>query len=188
MDVSPDLWLTFYRDMRRMRAIEEKATELYHQGRTVGRIYTGRGQEAISVGSVYALNPEDAVAPMNRDLGTHLARGVTAREVFCQYMGRANSSLRGKDAGLHISAPDRGIVVNMISNIPASLPVAVGIALAFKIRHEPHVALTYFGDGATSTGSSHEGINFAAARRCPSFLFVRTTNGHCPPLTKNNLR
>lgn len=158
-----------------MRAIEERATELYHQGHTVGRVYTGRGQEAISVGSVYALEPEDAVAPMNRDLGTHLARGVTAREVMCQYMGRANSSNRGKDAGLHISAPDRGIMVNMISNIPASLPVAVGIALTFKIRHEPHVALTYFGDGATSTGSSHEGINFAAVRRLP-IVFVCENN------------
>ena len=153
-----------------MRAIEERATELFHAGRTVGRIYTGRGQEAISVGSTFALNEADAVAPMNRDLGTHLIRGVTVREIFCQYMGRANSSNRGKDAGLHISAPDKGVVVNMISNIPASLPVAVGVALAFKIRGEPRVALTYFGDGATSTGSFHEAVNFAAVRRLPIVL------------------
>jgi TPP-dependent pyruvate/acetoin dehydrogenase alpha subunit len=169
-DPSPELQLDFLVEMKRMRAIEEKATELFHAGRTVGRVYTGRGQEAIPVGSTFALGAEDAVAPMNRDLATHLIRGVTVREVFCQYMGRANSSNRGKDAGLHMSAPEKGIVVNMISNIPASLPVAVGVALTFKIRGQERVALTYFGDGATSTGSFHEGVNFAAVRHLPIVL------------------
>ena len=173
--LTPETYLNLYIDMRRMRAIEEKATALYHEGRTVGRIYTGRGQEAISVGSTYALAADDAVAPMNRDLGSHLVRGITVREIFCQYLGRANSSNRGKDAGLHISSRERGVMVNMISNLPASLPVAVGIALAFKIRREPRVALTYFGDGASSTGSSHEGINFAAARQLP-IVFICENN------------
>ena len=173
--LTPQKYLSLYIDMRRMRAIEEKATALYYEGRTIGRIYSGRGQEAISVGSTYALAADDAVAPMNRDVGTHLVRGITVREIFCQYLGRANSSNRGKDAGLHISSPERGVMVNMISNLPASLPVAVGIALAFKIRRELRVALTYFGDGASSTGASHEGINFAAVRRLP-IVFICENN------------
>ena len=150
-----------------MRAIEDRAEQLDHENRTVGRIYTGHGQEAISVGSAYALEEEDIIAPLYRDMGAHLVRGMTAQEIFCQYFGRANSSNRGKDSGLHMVAPERGIAVSMISNLTASLPVAVGIALTFKIRKEPRVALTYFGDGATSTGSCHEGINFAAARHLP---------------------
>lgn len=161
--------------MRRMRAIEARATKLFHQQRTVGRVYTGRGQEAIPVGTTFALAQEDAIAPMNRDLATHLIRGITVREVFCQYLGRANGSTRGKDAGLHISDPARGLMVNMISNLPASLPVAVGIALAFKLRKEARVALTYFGDGASSTGASHEGINLAAVRQLP-IIFICENN------------
>ncbi|MEM7347734.1 MAG: thiamine pyrophosphate-dependent dehydrogenase E1 component subunit alpha [Chloroflexota bacterium] len=169
-NLTPDDWLTLYTTMCRMRAIEDRATELYHEKRTVGRIYTGRGQEAISVGATYALGPDDAVAPIYRDMGAHLVRGVTAREIFCQYMGRANSSNQGKDSGLHIQAPRRGITVSMISNLTPSIPVAVGIALTFKIRHEARVAMTFFGDGSTSTGSFHEGVNFAAARQLPIVL------------------
>jgi TPP-dependent pyruvate/acetoin dehydrogenase alpha subunit len=173
--LAPEQRLEMYATMRRMRAIEEMATALYHQGRTVGRVYTGRGQEAISVGSAYALRKEDAVVPLHRDLGAHLIRGITARELFCQYLGRANSSTQGKDAGLHISNPDLGLMVNMISNLPATLPVAVGVALAFKIRKEPRIMLTYFGEGASSTGASHEGINFASVRRLP-IVFICENN------------
>ncbi len=169
-NLSRDNWLELYTYMRRMRAIEEKAVQLFHEGRTVGRVYTGRGQEAIPVGSTYALETQDALAPIHRDLGAYLIRGITARQVFCQYLGRANSSNRGKDAGLHISAPELGLMVNLTSPIPASLPVATGLALTFQIRREPRVALTFFGDGATSTGAFHESVNFAAVRKLPIVL------------------
>ncbi|MCI0398121.1 MAG: thiamine pyrophosphate-dependent enzyme [Chloroflexi bacterium] len=174
-ELTPADWLELYVQMRRMRAMEERAEELYRAEKTVGRIYTGRGQEAISVGSAYALGPADALAPLYRDMGAHLVRGVTAREIFSQYLGRAESSNRGKDSGLHLIAPERGIAVSMISNLTASLPVAVGLALAFQLRQEPRVAITYFGDGSTSTGSFHEGVNFAATRRLP-VVFVCENN------------
>ncbi|MEM7332401.1 MAG: thiamine pyrophosphate-dependent dehydrogenase E1 component subunit alpha [Chloroflexota bacterium] len=180
MQTSPSLsqedYLELYHLMRRMRAIEDKATELYHEKRTVGRIYTGTGQEAISVGATYALGPNDSVAPIYRDMGAHLVRGITAREIFAQYMGKVtDSSNHGKDSGLHLSDPVRGITVSMISNLTPSLPVATGCALAFKLRGEDRVAMTFFGDGCTSTGSFHEGVNFAAARKLP-IVFVCSNN------------
>ncbi|MEM7347422.1 MAG: thiamine pyrophosphate-dependent dehydrogenase E1 component subunit alpha [Chloroflexota bacterium] len=169
-------WLELYHLMRRMRAIEDKATELYHDKRTVGRIYTGSGQESISVGATYALGPNDSVAPIYRDMGAHLVRGITAREIMAQYMGKVtDSSNHGKDSGLHLSDPERGITVSMISNLTPSLPVAVGCALAFKLRKENRVAMTFFGDGCTSTGSFHEGVNFAAARKLP-IVFICSNN------------
>jgi TPP-dependent pyruvate/acetoin dehydrogenase alpha subunit len=180
MQTSPNLtsedWLELYHLMRRMRAIEDKATELYHDKRTVGRIYTGSGQESISVGATYALGPNDSVAPIYRDMGAHLVRGITAREIMAQYMGKVtDSSNHGKDSGLHLSDPKRGVTVSMISNLTPSLPVAVGCALAFKLRKENRVAMTFFGDGCTSTGSFHEGVNFAAARKLP-IVFICENN------------
>ena len=162
--------------MRRMRAIEEKATELYHNQQTIGRIYTGTGQESISVGATYALGPDDVVAPIYRDMGAHLVRGITPGEIMAQYMGKVTpTSNHGKDSGLHLSDIERGVSVSMISNLTPSLPVAVGCALAFHLRRQPRVAMTFFGDGCTSTGSFHEGVNFAAARQLP-VVFVCSNN------------
>jgi TPP-dependent pyruvate/acetoin dehydrogenase alpha subunit len=173
-DLMPDDLMRLYYYMRLMRAIEERAWDLSNQGRMVGRLYTGRGQEAISVGSAYALQPNDVVAPLYRDMGAHLVRGVKPGEIFAQYMSKRTSSNRGKDSGLHIGDLDRGII-GMISILPDSLPVTVGVALAFKIRKEPRVALTYFGEGATSTGGFHEGVNMAAVLAVPA-VFICENN------------
>jgi TPP-dependent pyruvate/acetoin dehydrogenase alpha subunit len=158
-----------YHYMRLSRAIEDAAWALSSQGRMVGRLYTGHGQEAIPVGSAYALGPDDVIAPMYRDMGAHLVRGVTPVEVFAQYLGKRASNNGGKDSGLHIGDMARGIV-GMVSVLPDSLPVAVGVALAFKIRHEPRVAMTWFGEGSTSTGAFHEAVNCAAVLRVPVVL------------------
>jgi len=173
MVLQKDDWLQLYTFMLKMRLIEERATELYHRPDSpiVGRVYTGRGQEAVSVGAAYALEPGDVIAPLYRDLGALLVRGVTAREVFCQYMGRANSSARGKDSGIHIGDPERGII-SMISNLVASLPVATGVGLKFRMEGVPQVVMSFCGDGATAHGSFHEGVNFAAARRLPVVFVV----------------
>lgn len=173
-ELVPDDLMQLYYYMRLMRAIEERAWDLSNQGRMVGRLYTGRGQEAISVGSAYALQPNDVVAPLYRDMGAHLVRGVKPGEILAQYMGKRTSSNRGKDSGLHIGDLERGII-SMISILPDSLPVAVGAALAFKIRKEPRVALTYFGEGATSTGGFHEGMNMAAVLAVPA-VFICENN------------
>jgi TPP-dependent pyruvate/acetoin dehydrogenase alpha subunit len=158
-----------YRFMCRSRAVEDAAWALAGQGRLVGRLYTSHGQEAIPVGSAYALGPDDVIAPMYRDMGAHLVRGVAPVEVFAQYMSKRASNNGGKDSGLHIGDMARGIV-GMISVLPDSLPVAVGIALAFKLRGEARVALTMFGEGSTSTGAFHEAVNMAAVLRVPIVL------------------
>jgi 2-oxoisovalerate dehydrogenase E1 component len=157
--------------MRLSRAIEDAAWNLANQSRLVGRLYTGHGQEAIPVGSAYALAAHDVIAPMYRDLGAHLVRGVEPWEIFAQYMGKRDSSNRGKDSGLHIGDMARGIV-GMISVLPDSLPVAAGVALAFQLRGEPRVAMTWLGEGATSTGAFHEAVNLAAVMRLPLVVIV----------------
>lgn len=167
--------LRLYRFMRQSRAIEDAAWALSSQGRLVGRLYTGHGQEAIPVGMTYALRQEDVIAPMYRDMGAHLVRGVRPVEVFAQYLGKRASNNAGKDSGLHIGDMARGIV-GMISVLPDSLPVALGVALAMKLRGEARVALTTFGEGATSTGAFHEAVNMAAVLRVPLVL-VCENNG-----------
>ena len=161
--------LLLYRFMRQSRAVEDAAWALSSQGRLIGRLYTGHGQEAIPVGMTYALQPEDVIAPMYRDMGAHLVRGVKPVEVFAQYLGKRQSNNKGKDSGLHIGDMSRGIV-GMISVLPDSLPVALGVALAFKLRAEPRVALTTFGEGSTSTGAFHEAVNMAAVMKVPLIL------------------
>lgn len=169
MPLTTDDRHALYRFMCRSRAVEDAAWALAGQGRLVGRLYTSHGQEAIPVGSAYALGPDDVIAPMYRDMGAHLVRGVAPVEVFAQYMSKRASNNGGKDSGLHIGDMARGIV-GMISVLPDSLPVAVGIALAFKLRGEARVALTMFGEGSTSTGAFHEAVNMAAVLRVPIVL------------------
>jgi len=164
-----------YHYMCLSRAIEDGAWALAGQGRMVGRLYTGHGQEAIPAGAAYALGEDDVMAPMYRDMGAHLVRGMEPWEIFAQYMGKRGSSNAGKDSGLHMGDMSRGIV-GMISVLPDSLPVAVGIALTFRIRKEERVALTFFGEGSTSTGAWHEAVNMAAVLDVP-LVMICENNG-----------
>lgn len=169
MPLTSDERYQLYHYMRQSRAIEDAAWALAGQGRLVGRLYTGHGQEAIPVGCAFALTDGDVVAPMYRDMGAHLVRGIRPLEVFAQYMGKRDSSNGGTDSGLHLGDMARGIV-GMISVLPDSLPVTVGVALAFKLRREPRVAMTFFGEGSTSTGAWHEALNMAAVLKVPAIL------------------
>ncbi|MEO8082417.1 MAG: thiamine pyrophosphate-dependent dehydrogenase E1 component subunit alpha [Ardenticatenales bacterium] len=169
MPLTSDERYQLYHYMRQSRAIEDAAWALAGQGRLVGRLYTGHGQEAVPVGCAFALTDGDVIAPMYRDMGAHLVRGIRPVEVFAQYMGKRDSSNGGTDSGLHMGDMARGIV-GMISVLPDSLPVTVGAALAFKLRHEPRVAMTFFGEGSTSTGAWHEALNMAAVLKVPAVL------------------
>lgn len=171
MELSAEARRQLYHYMCLSRAIEDAAWQLAGQGRLVGRLYTGHGQEAIPVGSASTLAPDDVIAPMYRDMGAHLVRGVAPWEVFAQYFGKRDSSNGGKDSGLHIGDMSRGIV-GMISVLPDSLPVAAGIALAFAVRSEPRVVMTWLGEGATSTGPFHETLNLAAVQKLPLVVIV----------------
>ena len=162
------------RYMATMRAAEERALTLYKQGKVPGSFYDGRGQEAIAVGAAFALGPRDRLCILHRDLGAHLVRGVTPDRYLAQYMGRAGGVTGGKDGNMHFG--DRGLgCVGMVSMLPDMAQVASGMALAFKMRGEPRVAMTFFGEGSTANGQWHEAMNFAGIHRLP-IVFVLENN------------
>ncbi len=160
-----------YYYLRLNRRVDEQLTNLYRQGKVVGGVYSGLGQEAISVGTAYALEPEDFVGPMIRNVGTLLIRGYRPRDLFLQYMARKDGPTGGRDANTHFGDVGRGVIAP-ISMLGEGLEVMAGIALAVRLRKEKRVALTYVGDGATSTGSFHEGLNFAAVQKLPLLIIV----------------
>src|SRR5438105_12190403 len=166
--------LGIYRNMLITRGVEERGHILYKQGKIPGSFYTGRGNEAAAVGIGTAMGPEDVGTPLNRDMGVHIVRGVEPWRVFANYMGRSDGPARGRDGNVHMAEPRLGLI-SMVSHLPAMLPVAVGCALAFRIRDERRVAVTWFGEGASARGDTHEGMNFAGTRRLP-VVFVCDNN------------
>lgn len=163
-----------FRFMLMMRAAEERGVTLYRQGKVPGSFYDGRGQEAISVGSAYVLGPRDRMCILHRDLGAHFVRGVTPDRYFANYMGRAGGVTGGKDGNVHFGDRELGCV-GMVSMLPDMALVAAGMAMTFKMRREPRVAMTYFGEGATANGQWHEAMNFAGIHRLP-VVFVLENN------------
>jgi pyruvate dehydrogenase E1 component alpha subunit len=157
------------------RAVEERGVRLYKQGKIPGSFYDGRGQEAIAVGATYALAADDVVcSPLIRDLGAHLVRGTDLVELFRHYLGRENRLSRGREGNIHFGDRRLG-VVGPVSMLPDMMVVAVGVAMAFRIRGEQRCALSFFGDGATSRGDWHEAMNWASVRRDP-VVFVCENN------------
>jgi TPP-dependent pyruvate/acetoin dehydrogenase alpha subunit len=166
--------LTIYRNMLTARAIEERGHILYKQGKIPGSFYTGRGNEAGSVGVGTAMGPHDVGTPLQRDIGVHITRGLEPWRIFAQYMGRVDGPTRGRDGNVHLGDSSLGTYA-MVSHLPAMLPVAVGMALAFRIRDERRVAVAWCGEGAAARGDAHEGMNFAGVRRLP-VVFVIDNN------------
>jgi TPP-dependent pyruvate/acetoin dehydrogenase alpha subunit len=163
-----------YRFMVMMRVSEERGITLYRQGKVPGSFYDGCGQEAVSVGSAYVLGPQDRMCILHRDLGAHLVRGVTPDRYLANYMGRAGGVTGGKDGNMHFGDRELGCV-GMVSMLPDMAQVATGMALAFKLRREPRIAMTYFGEGATANGQWHEAMNFAGIHRLP-IVYVLENN------------
>jgi TPP-dependent pyruvate/acetoin dehydrogenase alpha subunit len=168
--------LQLFRFLQLNRRVEDRLTNLYRQGKVVGGLYSSRGQEAVSVGSAFALGAEDVLAPLIRNLGALLVRGVRPREVFTQYMARATSPTGGKDCNLHFGDLSRGLI-SPISMLGALIPVMTGVAFAARYLDRHFVALTYIGDGGTSTGDFHEGMNLAAVLEVP-LVVVAEHNGY----------
>jgi pyruvate dehydrogenase E1 component alpha subunit len=166
--------LGVYRNMLITRGIEERGHILYKQGKIPGSFYTGRGNEAAAVGVATAMGSEDVGTPLHRDMGVHIVRGVDAWRIFAQYMGRSDGPTKGKDGNVHMADSRLGLIA-MVSHLPAMLPVAVGCALAFRIREEKRVAVAWFGEGASARGDTHEGMNFAGVRRLP-VVFICDNN------------
>ena len=162
------------RYMLLMRGIEERAMNLYRQGKVPGSFYDGFGQEAVSVGAAFAMSAEDRLCILHRDLGAHLIRGVTPTRILAQYMGREGGITGGRDGNVHFGDYRVGCV-GMVSMLPDMMLVATGMAMAFKQRGEKRCAITWFGDGSTSRGDFHEAMNWAGVQRLP-VIFVLENN------------
>jgi TPP-dependent pyruvate/acetoin dehydrogenase alpha subunit len=166
--------LGIFRNMLTTRSLEERGHILYKQGKIPGSFYTGRGNEATSVGVATAMGPNDVGTPLQRDMGVHVTRGTEPWRIFAQYMGREDGPTRGRDGNVHMAEASLGLYT-MVSHLPAMLPVAVGMALAFRIREERRVAVAWCGEGAAARGDAHEGMNFAGVRRLP-VVFILDNN------------
>jgi pyruvate dehydrogenase E1 component alpha subunit len=166
--------LTVYRNMLLTRGIEERGHILYKQGKIPGSFYTGRGNEGAAVGVATAMGPDDVGAPLHRDMGVHITRGVEPWRILANYMGKEDGPARGKDGNVHMADARLGLIA-MVSHLPAMLPVAAGAALAFRIREESRVAVGWFGEGSAARGDAHEAMNLAGVRRLP-MVFVCDNN------------
>jgi len=169
-EIKRDDLLQMYDYLRLTRALEERITALYRQGRIMGGVYTSYGMEAIAVGYASALERGDIIAPFHRDMGAFLIRGFTPGEVLAQYLGKRTGPTKGKDGNVHMGDLKRG-VFGFVSHLADNLPVATGAALAFKIRGESRVVFAGTGDGGTSRGDFHEAMNLASVRKLPIVFF-----------------
>ena len=158
--------LELYRWLQLTRLAEEKLVNLYRQTKIVGGVFRSLGQEATAVGTAYALRPGDFIAPLIRDLGAVLVKGIRPREVFAQYMAKAWGPSEGRDLNIHFGDTGRGFI-GPISHLGDMIPVMTGIVLAARMQQKDAVAVAYIGDGGMSTGAFHEGLNFAAVQRLP---------------------
>ncbi len=167
--------LELYYYMQLNRTLEEQLVRLFRQNKVVGGLYSSLGQEATSVGTAYALGSRDWIAPMIRNVGALLVKGYRPRDIFTQYMARYTSPTLGKDGTSHFGDLKVRHVVSPISMLGDLIPVMTGVALAGRYLGQKIVAMTWIGDGGTSTGAFHEGMNFAAAQRA-SFVCVIENN------------
>jgi len=176
--------LQLYYWMKLIRAFEERVSRLHRQNKIFGGVYSGAGQEAIVAGICAALEDGDFVAPLHRDLGAFLVRGVDPGRLMAQLMGKETGLARGKDSFLHGGDLEHGIF-GSTSMLGSSLPIAVGAALKFKMKREKNIAVAFFGEGASSRGDVHEAMNFAGVQKLP-VLFVCENNryAYSTPLEK----
>ena len=181
-------YLDLYYYMKLNRMVEQQLTNLYRQGKVVGGLYSSLGQEAISVGCAYALDKEDYLAPMIRNQGAVLVKGYRPRDLFTQYMARATGPTGGRDSSSHLGDLTSRKVVAPISMLGDLIPVMAGIALAGRYLGKKIVALTWIGEGGSSTGAFHEGLNFAAVQRLPVVVVLENNQwAYSTPVSRQSL-
>ncbi|HTQ58637.1 MAG TPA: thiamine pyrophosphate-dependent dehydrogenase E1 component subunit alpha [Candidatus Solibacter sp.] len=165
-------YLDLYYYMRLNRAVEDTMVKLFRQNKIVGGLYSSLGQEAISVGTAYALEKKDWLAPMIRNIGALLVKGVPPRDVFMQHMAKYDSPTKGKDGTSHFGDLENLHIVSPISMLGDLIPVMTGVAIAGRYLGQKIVTMTWIGDGGSSTGVFHEGLNFAATQKAPFVLIL----------------
>jgi pyruvate dehydrogenase E1 component alpha subunit len=167
----PALLRRIYETMVLTRAVEDRMVAMYKGGDLLGSLYTGHWHEAISVGAASTLRPDDYMAPIHRDLGAHLYRGMEPWQVMASFMGKATSPTGGRDGTLHYGRLDLGHY-NLPSHIPANYPVATGMAFAAKYRGQDKVCLAFCGDGSTSRADFHEALTMSSALGLPNVFVI----------------
>ncbi len=174
MDIKREDLLRLYYYLKLTRRLEDRVTSLYHQGKILGGAWTSNGMEAVSVGYGCALERDDIAAPYFRDMGAFLVRGISAKRIMAQYLGKKTGVTGGKEGNVHVGDLNFGVFA-FPSHLADNYPVGAGAALAFKMRGEKRIAVACTGDGGTSRGDFHEGMNFAAARKLP-IVFICNNN------------
>jgi len=170
MDIEKEDLLRLYYFLKLTRSLEDRITAMYRQGRILGGVWTSNGMEAISVGYACALNKNDIIAPYFRDMGAFLVKGITPRRIMAQYLGKKTGVTGGKEGNVHVGDINLG-VLGYPSHLADNYPVAVGVALSFKIRGEQRVVAACTGDGGTSRGDFHEALNMASVWKVPVVFF-----------------
>ena len=168
--------IEIYRYMLLNRKMEQALENLYKQGKVVGGVYFGLGQEACSCASAYALDKDDWFAPMIRNQGSLLVRGFRARDTMMQYMAKADSPTKGRDGTSHFGDIVERNMVSPISMLGDLIPVMAGVALGARLQGRKIACLTYIGDGGQSTGVTYEGLNFAAVQDLGLVLIVESNH------------
>ncbi|HVL68947.1 MAG TPA: thiamine pyrophosphate-dependent dehydrogenase E1 component subunit alpha [Vicinamibacterales bacterium] len=196
--------LEMYWFARLAREIEERLVILFRQSKVIGGLYRSLGQEGESVATAYALKKSDAILPLIRNMGALMTMGIRPKEIFLQYMAKGESNTRGRDLNIHIvhmpewtrngsGGEHEPVVVGPISMLGDSIPVAAGIAMGARMRRSAGsrqaaadlVAMAWIGDGATSTGAFHEGLNFAAVQKAPLVVIAEDNKyAYSTPISK----
>jgi pyruvate dehydrogenase E1 component alpha subunit/2-oxoisovalerate dehydrogenase E1 component alpha subunit len=174
--LSKEQMLEMYRFLKMTRMFDEMTVRLKRQSKVIGGVFSSLGQEGTAVGTAYALEPQDFIAPLIRDIGAVFVKGVEPKHIFAQYMARASAPNRGTDLQFHFADFEKGFL-GPISHLGDMIPVLTGVLLAGRMKNENRVAVAYVGDGTTSTGAFHEGVNFAAVQKLP-LITVIENNGY----------
>jgi len=174
-DKSDETLLLWYKQLLYPRLVEEKMLILLRQGR-IGKWFSGIGQEAIAVGATLAMNPDEYILPMHRNLGVFTSRGITLRKLMAQWQGKATGFTKGRDRSFHFGTQQHKII-GMISHLGPQLALADGIALADLVAGKQRATMVFTGEGATSEGDFHEALNVAAVWKLP-VIFIIENNGY----------
>jgi 2-oxoisovalerate dehydrogenase E1 component len=174
-NISDDLLCQLYKNLLLSRLIEERMLVLLRQGK-ISKWFSGIGQEAISVGATLAMQPDEWMMPLHRNLGVFTSRNMPLHKLFMQWQGNKNGYSKGRERSFHFGSKEH-FICGMISHLGPQLAIADGVALAYKLKKENKVSLAFTGDGGTSEGDFHEALNVAAVWDLP-VIFVIENNGY----------
>src|SRR4051812_6316255 len=174
-DLSTEQLIHFYRALLWPRLIEEKMLLLLRQGK-ISKWFSGIGQEAISVGATLALQPDEWIMPLHRNLGVFTSRKLSLHKLFMQWQGSKEGYSKGRERSFHFGSKEN-FICGMISHLGPQLAIADGVALAYKLKKQDKVSVTFTGEGGTSEGDFHEALNVAAVWDLP-VIFIIENNGY----------